>query len=474
MNIKIKRFIQNFSYTLIANLLSVIISTVLILIIPKYISVENYSYWQLYIFYSSFISYMSLGLTDGAYLRYGGYEYKNLHKPVFVSQYWFLVIFNIVVNFSIAFVYSINSTDPNKSIVVLLTCLTGILVVPRSLLTFMLQSTNRIKDYSIITILERIVYFVLVLLFLLFGINKFEYLIIADILGKVCSIIYTYFMTKDLVFGKFEPIKNSLREIGINISVGFKLLIANFASLLIIGIIRFSIEKNWNVETFGKISLTLSISNMLMLFINAIGLILFPALRRTEENKLPDIYRLMRTIIIIPLIGILVFYYPAKLLLSSWLPQYSESFIYMAFLFPMCIFESKTLMLINTYLKTLRKEKMLLIINLSTVVLSLGLAYINVFLLNNLNLSVLSITLLLVFRAITAEIYLSKVLEIRVKKDIFLEVFMTLVFIIGTWYLELRNALIVYFIAYILYLAFKKEDIAFFVKSARNIFNSKS
>ncbi|WGG45411.1 hypothetical protein [Rossellomorea sp. DA94] len=468
----IKRFIQNFSYTLIANLLSVVISTVLILIVPKFISVENYGYWQLYIFYSSFISYMSLGLTDGAYLRYGGYEYKNLHKPVFVSQYWFLVIFNVVVNFSIAFVYGMNSTDPNKSIVVLLTCLTGILVVPRSLLTFMLQSTNRIKEYSIITILERIVYFGLVILFLLFGINKFEYLILADILGKVSSVIYACVVSKDLVFGKFESIKNLIREIGINISVGSKLLIANFASLLIIGIVRFSIENNWSVETFGKVSLTLSISNMLMLFINAVGLILFPALRRTAEDKLPDIYRLMRTIIMVPLIGILIFYYPAKVLLSSWLPQYAESFIYMALLFPMCIFESKTLMLINTYLKTLRKEKMLLIINLTTVVLSFGLAYINVFLLNDLNLSVFSITLLLAFRSIIAEIYLSKVLHIKVKRDIVLEVSMTLVFIIVSWYFEIRIALIVYFIAYILYLVLKKSDITYFIKNARNILNS--
>lgn len=473
MNIKNKKFIQNFSYTLIANLLSVVISTVLILIVPKFVSVENYGYWQLYIFYSSYISYMSLGLTDGVYLRYGGYEYKNLHKPVFVSQYWFLVTFNVVVNSSIAFVYGINSTDPNKSIVVLLTCLTGILVVPRSLLTFTLQSTNRIKEYSIIIILERIVYFALVLLFLLFGINKFEYLIFADILGKVSSVIYACSISKDLVFGKFESIKNSIREIGINISVGSKLLIANFASLLIIGIVRFSIENNWSVETFGKVSLTLSISNMLMLFINAVGLILYPALRRTAEDKLPDIYRLMRTIIMVPLIGVLIFYYPAKVLLSSWLPQYTDSFIYMALLFPMCIFESKTLMLINTYLKTLRKEKMLLIINLSTVVLSLGLAYINVFLLNNLNLSVLSITLLLAVRSIFAEIYLSKVLHIKVKSDILLEVSMTLVFIIVSWYLELRIALIVYFIAYILYLVLKKSDITYFMKNASTILNSK-
>src|SRR4051794_13524444 len=105
MNSTFKRFARSFSYIFFANILSIVVSTILILIVPKFIGVEDYGYWQLYIFYSSYISYMSLGLTDGAYLRYGGQDYKSLHKPVFVSQYWFLVGFDLVVNFLIAFLY---------------------------------------------------------------------------------------------------------------------------------------------------------------------------------------------------------------------------------------------------------------------------------------------------------------------------------------------------------------------------------
>ncbi|MEB6548865.1 oligosaccharide flippase family protein [Heyndrickxia sporothermodurans] len=473
MNSKIKIFIQNFSYTFISNLLSVIISTVLILLVPKFVSVEDYGYWQLYIFYSSFISYMSLGLTDGAYLRFGGDEYKDLHKPVFVFQFWFLVLFDIVINLSIAVIYSINSMDPNKSIVVFLTCLTGVLVVPRSLLTFMLQATNRIKEYSIIIIIERVFYFILVIIFLFVGIDRFEYLIFSDIFGKLFSIIYACFICRELVFGKFDSIKNSVREIWVNISVGSKLLFANFASMLIIGIVRFCIERKWSVETFGKVSLTISISNMLMLFINAIGLILFPTLRRTSEKNLPSIYKMMRTVIMVPLLILLIFYYPAKLFLSIWLPQYTESFIYMALLFPMCIYESKTVLLINTYLKTLRKEKVMLIINLITVAMSIVLTYFSVYLWKSLYLSVLSITLLLAFRSIIAELHLSKALKIKVRKDIVLEVCMTGIFITVSWYLKASVAWIIYFIALVVYLYIKKSEIVYLLKKSKSIKKSK-
>lgn len=468
MNNTFKRFARSFSYTFFANVLSIVVSTILILIVPKFIGVEDYGYWQLYIFYSSYISYMSLGLTDGAYLRYGGHDYKSLHKPVFVSQYWFLIAFDLVINFLIAFLYGWFSTDPNKSIVVVLTCITGVLVVPRSLLTFMLQSTGRIKEYSLIIIIERAVYFILVLIFLVCGIEKFSYLIYADIGGKVLSVVYAVLACKELVVGKFETIKASLKEIRLNISVGSKLLFANFASLLIMGITRFSIEKHWSIETFGKISLTLSISNMLMLFINAVSVILFPTLRRTSEDKLPTIYNMMRSMIMLPLLGLLIFYYPGKFLFSIWLPKYVESFTYMALLFPVCIYESKMLLLINTYLKTLRKEKYMLVVNLITVGVSLLLTSISVFVLNSLPLTILTLLFLLAFRSIVAELFLARILKVSVKKDIILETVMTIIFVAVSWYLSSMLALMMYVVAYVIYLVIKKKDISYLIQNIQS------
>lgn len=473
MNSAVKKFAKNFSYTFITHILATVISIVLILIVPRFISINDYGYWQLYIFYISYISYMSLGLTDGAYLRYGGYEYKDLNKKVFVSQYWFLVVLEIFISSSIVLFYMLISTGTSKTIVVLFTCLAGILIVPRSLLMFMLQATNRIKESSIMLMIERVIYFILVIIFLISGIKQFEYLIVADIIGKVFSVFYSFYVCKELVVGKFESVKMSIKEIVINISVGSKLLFANLASMLIIGIVRFFIEVNWSIETFGKIALTLSISNMLMLFINAIAAVLFPTLKRTRQERLPAIYKKVRTLITIPLVGLLVFYYPVKVILSAWLPQYADSLTYMALLFPMCLYEGKMLLLINTYLKTLRKEKWMLIINLITVAMSLVLTCISVFVLNSLNLTILCIILLLAFRCIVAEIYLARFLNIEVKKDIILELSITIIFIVISWYLSVMSALFIYLVVYIIYLIIKKRDIIDLWRNVKMLIKSK-
>ena len=78
MNSKAIEFIKNMSYSISSNLVSLIISTIVILIIPKIIGVEEYGYWQLYLFYTSYIGFLHFGWNDGIYLRYGGKEYKKL------------------------------------------------------------------------------------------------------------------------------------------------------------------------------------------------------------------------------------------------------------------------------------------------------------------------------------------------------------------------------------------------------------
>lgn len=161
----------------------------------------------------------------------------------------------------------------------------------------------------------------------------------------------------------------------------------------------------------------------------------------------------------IPLGFMLVAFYPAKWIFTLWLPQFSDALPYMALLFPICLYESKMAMLINTYFKTLRKEKLMMVLNWTTVCLSLITTYIFIFVLENLSLTVLSITLLLVFKCILSEVMLSKIININVWKDIFLELILTAIFIASAWFLGNSYGLAIYSIAYVTYILIKKQDV---------------
>lgn len=459
MNTKLRNILENITYTFTANILTMLISIIMTLILPKFLGVTDYSYYQLYIFFISYVGFFHFGWIDGIYLKIGGMEYNDLEKSNYVTQFWMLNLLEIIIAaiISIFALFTIKNID--KSFVLISTSVCGVITILRTYLLFILQSTNRIKEYAKYTRVDRFIYFALVIVFLFLGFKNYKIILYIDIFSKLVALVLCANKMKDIVFGKLNISKNTLLEIFENISIGIKLMLANIASTLIIGVVRFGIQKNWDIETFGKISLTLNISNLLMTFINAVAVIMFPLLRREEESNLPKIYVILRNTLMIFLYMMLIFYYPIKLILSTWLPQYADSLRYMALLFPICIYESKMSMLINTYLKSFRKEKSMLIINTISLILSLILTILSVFILNNLTLAILSIVFLLGFRCVIGELVLTKIMNILIYKDIILETVLTAIFIISSWFINNMFCSIIYTCFYLIYVFIKRKDI---------------
>lgn len=450
---------KNISYTLVANILSVAVAAAITFIVPKFIGVRSYGFFQLYIFYSSYIGFLHFGWADGFYLRYGGEYYERLDKPRVSGQFWAMTAVELLFTVIMLAVGLTVVPDHEKGIVVALTALTIVIVLPRTLLQYVLQCTNRIKEYSVTVVTERLIYFVLVMVCIVLSAQSFTYYILADVIGKIVALAVTCYYCLDAVVCRPEPFGDVVSEAKINISVGIKLMLSNIASMLIIGIVRYAIEAHWDVETFGKISLTLSVSNLLLVMINAVALVMYPALRRTSEDRYAEIYVRMRTMLMAPVLGMLVFYYPLKVILSAWLPAYSDSLVYMAILFPVCVFESKNSMLIVTFFKTMRKEKLLLLINSLTVALSVLLTYITVFRLDDLDLAVLSIVVLVAFRNIISEVIITRTLDIELMKPMLEELALTACFIVSSWTIGGVKGLLIYMAVYTVYLLLNRNSL---------------
>lgn len=468
MNEKAIQFVKNFGYSIASNLVALLVSTLVVLIVPRLIGLEAYGFWQLYLFYASYIGFLQFGWNDGIYLRYGGHDYNTLDKKLFNSQFWMLFTSQVLISTAIV-LFTQHVYVIQKSFVFTMVGVSLIMVGTRAMLLFLLQATNRIKRFAQITMLDRLLYFVLVIVFLLAGVRDYKLLILADITSSVVSLSFAMYLCRDIVFRKIHITKQSFLEAFDNMSIGIKLMFANIASMLIIGVVRFGIEKYWDVATFGKISLTLSISNLTMLFINAIGIIMFPLLRKTDKSKLANFYVIMRDFLMVISLGFLVIYYPFKSIMTAWLPNYADSLMYMALVFPMVVYEGKMALLINTYLKTLRKEKLMLRINLVTVSLSIVFTLLATLVLKSLDLAILSIIFLLAFRSILGEFFLSRFLKIKVRNDILLELLLTIIFMLSGWFINSWLTVLVYSTAYVIYLIIKRKNIVQSITSLKSL-----
>ncbi|WP_137598034.1 hypothetical protein [Paucilactobacillus kaifaensis] len=455
---KVKKLLKDVSYTVFSNLVSLLISTVLVLVVPKFIGVEDYGYWQLYLFYTSYVGILHFGWLDGIYLRFGGKKYADLNEKLFFSQFIEFLIFQIILGICIILV-SFLSGDSNRAYILVMTACAMILINLRQFCLYILQDTGRMQEYAIATMVGRILYFVSVVILLLLQESNFKLFIIADILGRVLSLAYALYSCKKIIFRKLCDFYFTFGEIWVNLSIGIKLLLANFAGTLIIGVVRYGIQKFWSVQVFGKISLTLNISNLLMTFISAVGVVLYPTLRRTNKEKLRNVYSAIREILLNALFWGLLIYYPISIILPIWLPKYNDSLIYMSLLFPMCIYSGKFSLLISTFMKTYRFEKDLLVVNLISVLFSVILTILNVIVIKRLPVLMCSIIVILWVQSSLGEYILGKKLKLRSFHKIWAETIVVIIFMSSSWYLGTFQSMTVYMITIVIYTIFNKNSL---------------
>jgi hypothetical protein len=84
---------KNFSFAFIEQAVSLVVSCVMNLILPKYLSINDYSYWQLFVFYANYVPCLALGLNEGIYLRLGGADIHHIDYRSVKSQFCFGFIY---------------------------------------------------------------------------------------------------------------------------------------------------------------------------------------------------------------------------------------------------------------------------------------------------------------------------------------------------------------------------------------------
>ena len=452
--------LKNIAYSFGANLTSLCISIFMVMFVPKFLSVDDYGLWQLFLFYFSYLGFLHFGWEDGIYLRYAGKNYNDLDQKTFAGQFYGIIVLQIVLAVLVSSIGQILVSDPLRRTALICAVWLAPFVNFNNLCNFIMQITNRIKDYAKLLLTERVVFFLAVVLFLLvFHWNEFRYMYYAKLFSVSGISLAGVYLCRSLLRPRFYPLRQVLSEAGENLLVGSKLMLANIASMLIIGIVRYGISVGWDVATFGKVSLTLGVSNFLMVFINSVSVVFFPIVKRMDEGRRASAYAVIRNMLDFILFAALIGYYPLKCILAWWLPKYADSLIYMSVLFPVCVFESKVTLLINTYLKSMRREFLMLEINVVSVVFSLIVTIVTVGIWHNLDAAVFSIVLAYAFRCMLAEYHVTKILGLDLKMDMLEDLLMCSIFIVSGWMFDSFLCMTLYSVAYVVFVLVHRKSL---------------
>lgn len=443
---------KNMTFAFLAQGVAMLLSILMTLLVPKVLNVTEYSYWQLFLFYVSYAGLFHFGLNDGIYLRFGGSAYQDVDHALFGTELKIWTLFQMLIGLLIALIGIFCLRDVNRTFVIIAFAAFMVLFNGAYFIGYVFQAVNRTRIFSIADMINKGSFIFCVIGLILYGTYSFRTFIYFYFACLCLSCIYYLYQGRAIVFSAFVGWKTGLAEIKKNVSVGIKLLIANLASILILGIGRIVIDSLWGIQSFGKISFSLTLTNFFLVFIAQVSMVLFPALRQTNPAFRERYYKEIDSILNMLLPLILVFYIPIKKALVLWLPQYAVSLDYLAILLPLCLFDGKMQLLCVTYFKVLRKEKALLYVNLFACFLSLILSLLGGFLFHSINCIVFSMLISVIFRYVLSALYLSKLMAHTQLTSIVAEILLSAIFIGVSLLVPSLGAFVIVLMLYLLYL----------------------
>ena len=303
----------------IANFINMIISILSNFVLPKFLSIDTYSYIKTYQLYIGMIGILHLGYVDGMFLKYGGKELidinmKDLNKNLSTFRIFQILITIIVIAFAVLFTHEY------------VYLAISLVIVPLNMASYfksLYQSIGEFKRYSRLMNTTTVVTFIANFA-LLFGIktDKYEwYLTSYVVINFVIWIILEVYFEKSCRY-KFKILIFSFKEFLNNIKDGILLMLGNFGNSLLSSIDRWFVKGLLDSNAFAQYSFACSMETMVNVAVTPITVTLYNYFCKNPSKH--NIIVIRNSLIILAAF-LIACAFPAKFILEVYLTQYLSS-----------------------------------------------------------------------------------------------------------------------------------------------------
>lgn len=309
------QLIKNIIRVAFANMMNFGSSFIVGFILPAYLSISEYGLYKEYTLYLSFVYLFSFGFNDGIYIKYGGKDPDSIDKNTIHEEHSFLSVFQMII-FVLMLSFSIFIKDP---ILILFSIVTLFMAITTYHQNFA-QATGNFKLYSYANILKTIVN-VLTILFAIFVLksrNYMDYVVMNIITNLFIFILYEYVFIKEYGF-HFKFNKSNKLNI---FKIGIFVLIANMSMTFVGNIGSWIVNFGFPVEDFAQYSFSTSMLNLILLIVNAVGLIFYNVISKNENEEMLKFTK--RILLLLGISGGLLFFI-FKVIIQVFLNKYTPA-----------------------------------------------------------------------------------------------------------------------------------------------------
>jgi O-antigen/teichoic acid export membrane protein len=408
MNVRASpEFIQHLVLVFGSQMLVLVSGLIKALIVPLFLGVEDFGYWQIYIFYVAYIGIFSIGYNDGIYLKYGGYRLENLPiDRIRSSNAIYLAL--LVIATIVTLIITMQVSTPYRQLVFLAVAANIVVLgIINNVLTS-LQSVNRLRGFAFLNSADKIFFTLSLLALFTRELQTFWFLILVDLFAKVLVLALLLFQYREFYLGSFTSVADALNEFTENVHSGVQLMLANFTGMLTLGAGRIILEYFGTLKSYAFYALATSLANVILICVSALSYVIYPNLKQQDRSAYLAYFNRTNAGYSIFAILMLTGYYPAAAFILIMATSYVPVLDFLNVVFVIIILQGKMQLLNNTFYAALRLEGRMLVVNVASFLIAVTLSSI-VYLLSQSLLMVSYATLLtMLFRVYASEYFLRR------------------------------------------------------------------
>ena len=156
-------FIKDSFWTIGAQGVSLLTSIIVSFILPKYISVEQFGYWQYFLLWASYVGVMHLGYGDGVYLKLGGQYWESIDRKEWIPQIQSMFFVQLIISLTVVLFSFLLCKSEKYLIIFLWTAAYLVIENTYKIITMAMMATDQIPFVSKTVIIDKLIMSVLVL-----------------------------------------------------------------------------------------------------------------------------------------------------------------------------------------------------------------------------------------------------------------------------------------------------------------------
>ncbi len=326
-----------------------------LLIIPKYLSVEGYGYWQLFMLYAGYLGLLHLGFINGIHIKWAGKGLVQVGSEIKIA-FRFLLLEQLILIIPLGLLLYFLLQPPFQWIGLMISIYAFIMNVAN----FFMWTSMAIRKFRLLTtvnVSRGLVFLLLIILLFVSGYLDYHRVIFAFLTASLLALLALAFWFRKYFWGEMPTISSLWAYGRENINIGIFVLLGNFVVVLFLTIDRLMVSSFFAIEQFAIYAFALMVAMIAYTFVRAVFQVFFPYLSGAAPELRTRAYQLGKPAIILSWAVGLALYFPLTKLVEFYLPHYVSSLPIMQLLLCTVGFGSLIQVLHVSYYMVYRKQR---------------------------------------------------------------------------------------------------------------------